>query len=86
MFLPKTSQATKRKLVFDRILTPKFTKDVDELKNYDLDLREILSENAKPRPLTMMDRLRIALMEEDIQLGLRPAPEVMPEKFAELTW
>ncbi len=29
-----------------RILTPKFTKDVDELRTYDMDIRQVLSDNA----------------------------------------
>lgn len=75
MFLPKTNQAARRKLVFDRILTPKFTKDVDELKNYDLDLRKLLSESL--RAPTMMDQVRVALMAEDLRLGLRPPLKAM---------
>ena len=34
------------RVMFDRILTPKFTKDVDELRTYDMDIRQILSDNA----------------------------------------
>ena len=32
------------RVMFDRILTPKFTKDVDELRTYDMDIRQILSD------------------------------------------
>lgn len=31
---------------FDRIVTPKFTKDVDELRTWHMDIRQILSDNA----------------------------------------
>jgi len=31
---------------FDRILTTRFTKDIDELRTYDMDIRQILSDNA----------------------------------------
>ena len=31
---------------FDRILTPRFTKDIDELRTYDMDIRQILSDNS----------------------------------------
>lgn len=31
---------------FDRIVTPKFTKDVSELRTYGMDIRQILSDNA----------------------------------------
>ena len=34
------------RVMFDRIATPKFTKDVDELRTYDMDIRQILSDNA----------------------------------------
>ncbi len=34
------------RVMFDRILTPKFTKDIDELRTYDMDIRQILSDNA----------------------------------------
>jgi len=33
-------------VMFDRILTPRFTKDVDELRTYDMDIRQILSDNS----------------------------------------
>jgi hypothetical protein len=32
--------------MFDRIMTPRFTKDIDELRTYDMDIRQILSDNA----------------------------------------
>jgi len=31
---------------FDRIVTPRFTKDVDELRTYHMDIRQVLSDNA----------------------------------------
>jgi len=34
------------RVTFDRIVTPKFTKDVDELRTYHMDIRQILSDNA----------------------------------------
>jgi hypothetical protein len=34
------------RVMFDRILTPKFTKDVDQLRTYDMDIRQILSDNS----------------------------------------
>lgn len=74
------SLPARKKLIFDRILTPKFVKDVDKLRQYDVAIRKIMT--GSEQPPTMMDRIRVALLEEDIQLGLRPAPEVMPEEFA----
>lgn len=34
------------RVMFDRILTPRFTKDIDELRTYDMDIRQILSDNS----------------------------------------
>jgi hypothetical protein len=34
------------KVTFDRIVTPKFTKDVDELRTWYMDIRQVLSDNA----------------------------------------
>ena len=43
------------KVTFDRILTPRFTKDVDELRTWIMDIRQVLSDNA----------IRDMLVEED---------------------
>ena len=34
------------RVMFERILTPKFTKDVDELRTYNMDIRQVLSDNS----------------------------------------
>lgn len=34
------------KVMFDRIVTPRFTKDVDELRTWIMDIRQVLSDNA----------------------------------------
>ena len=34
------------RVTFDRIVTPRFTKDVDELRTYVMDIRQVLSDNA----------------------------------------
>lgn len=34
------------RVMFDRILTPKFIKDVDELRTYNIDIRQVLSDNS----------------------------------------
>jgi hypothetical protein len=34
------------KVAFDRIATPRFTKDVDELRTWQMDIRQVLSDNA----------------------------------------
>lgn len=33
-------------VTFDRILSPRFTKDVDELRTYTMDIRQVISDNA----------------------------------------
>lgn len=39
-------KAPRYRVLFDRILTPRFTKDVDELRTYVMDIRQVLSDNA----------------------------------------
>jgi len=39
-------EANRYMVGFDRIITPKFTKDVDELRTWHMDIRQILSDNA----------------------------------------
>ncbi len=34
------------RVMFDRIVTPRFVKDVDELRTWDMDIREVLSDNS----------------------------------------
>ena len=34
------------RVMFDRIVTPRFTKDIDELRTWDMDIRQVLSDNA----------------------------------------
>ena len=39
-------KAPRYRVLFDRIVTPRFTKDVEELRTYDMDVRQVLSDNA----------------------------------------
>jgi hypothetical protein len=39
-------KAPRYRVLFDRIVTPRFTKDVDELRTYVMDIRQVLSDNA----------------------------------------
>lgn len=34
------------RVMFDRVMTPRFTKDVDELRTWHMDIRQVLSDNA----------------------------------------
>ena len=40
------SRGPRYKVSFDRIVTPRFTKDVDELRTWYMDIRQVLSDNA----------------------------------------
>lgn len=63
------------RVMFDRILTPKFTKDVDELRTYDMDIRQILSDNSIKDMLAEEDGKYIATV-NSLLLG---ANVVIPE-------
>lgn len=39
-------KAPRYRVLFDRILTTRFTKDVEELRTYDMDVRQVMSDNA----------------------------------------
>ena len=51
---------TRYRVMFDRIVTPRFTKDVDELRTYDMDIRQVLSDNAIKDMLAEEDGKAIA--------------------------
>lgn len=53
-------RAPRFRVMFDRIVTPKFMKDVDELRTYDMDIRQILSDNAVKDMLAEEDGKAIA--------------------------
>jgi hypothetical protein len=63
------------RVMFDRILTPKFVKDVDELRTYDMDIRQILSDNSIKDMLAEEDG-KFILTVNSILLG---ANVVIPE-------
>lgn len=44
--LNKYIRGPRYRVMFDRIVTPRFTKDVAELRNWDMDIRQVLSDNA----------------------------------------
>lgn len=68
-------RAPRYRVMFDRILTPKFTKDVDELRTYDMDIRQILSDNSIKDMLAEEDGKYIATV-NSLLLG---ANVVIPE-------
>lgn len=48
------------RVMFSRIVTPKFVKDVDELRTWDMDIRQVLSDNAIKDMLAEEDGTAIA--------------------------
>lgn len=55
-------QGERYRVMFDRIVTPRFTKDVDELRTYDMDIRQVLSDNAIKDMLAEEDGKAIAVV------------------------
>ena len=53
-------KAPRFRVMFDRVVTPRFMKDVDELRTYDMDIRQILSDNAVKDMLAEEDGKAIA--------------------------
>jgi hypothetical protein len=55
------------RVMFDRIVTPRFTKDVDELRTYVMDIRQVLSDNAIKDMLAEEDSKFLAAV--DLAIG-----------------
>jgi hypothetical protein len=51
------------RVMFDRIVTPRFTKDVEELRTWDMDIRQVLSDNAIKDMLAEEDTKAIAAVD-----------------------
>ncbi len=56
-------RAPRFRVMFDRIVTPRFMKDVGELRTYDMDIRQILSDNAVKDMLAEEDGKAIATVQ-----------------------
>lgn len=61
-------------VTFDRIVTPRFTKDIEELRTYVMDIRQVLSDNAIKDMLAEEDSKFISAM----QTALIGADQVTP--------
>lgn len=61
---------------FDRIVSPRFTKDTDELRTYEMDIRQILSDNA----------IKDMLAEEDSKLILATNRAIGGSAGVETAW
>ena len=61
-------RAKRYRVMFERILTPRFTSDVDDLRTYDMDIRQILADNSIKDALAEEDGKAIATV-NSILLG-----------------
>lgn len=68
-------RAPRYRVMFDRIVTPKFMKDVGELRTYDMDVRQILSDNAVKDMLAEEDGKFIATVNTLLGAVDVPVPE-----------
>lgn len=57
------------RVLFERILSPRFTKDVDELRTYDMDIRQVLSDNSIKDMAAEKDGKWIALCDSTPVIG-----------------
>ncbi|RKX22366.1 MAG: hypothetical protein DRP45_11460 [Candidatus Zixiibacteriota bacterium] len=78
-------KAPRYRIMFDRISTPRFMKDVDELRTYDMDIRQILSDNAVKDMLAEEDGKLIATV--NVLLGTidSTVPETGVSQYRSIT-
>ncbi len=62
-------------IFFDRIVTPKFTKDISELRTYGMDIRQVISDNAILDMDFEFDRKMIAACQSIVGIQGAVAPE-----------
>jgi len=62
------------KVAFDRIVTPRFTKDVDELRTWVMDIRQVLSDNAIKDMLAEEDSKFLAAVNRALMAPDTPLP------------
>lgn len=60
-------EGPKYRVMFQRILTPKFYKDIEELRTYTMDIRQILSDNSIKDVLAEEDGKFIATVDDILQ-------------------
>lgn len=70
------------RVTFDRIVTPRFTKDVDELRTYYIDIRQVLSDNSIKDMLAEEDRKFINAVDQ----ALGGAPDTVVETSGLVQW
>lgn len=67
---------------FDRIVTPRFTKDVDELRTYYIDIRQVLSDNSIKDMLAEEDKKFI----DAVNAALGGAADTVVEQSGQVQW
>lgn len=67
---------------FDRIVTPRFTKDVDELRTYYIDIRQVLSDNSIKDMLAEEDKKFI----DAVNAALGGSADTVVEQSGQVQW
>lgn len=67
---------------FDRIVTPRFTKDVDELRTYYIDIRQVLSDNSIKDMLAEEDKKFI----DAVNASMGGAADTVVEQSGQVQW
>ena len=49
------AEKPKYRVMFSRVLTPRFTKDIDELRSYNMDIRQVLADEIAKNMVAEMD-------------------------------
>lgn len=70
------------RVMFDRIMSTRFQKDVDELRTYHIDIRQVLSDNSIKDMLAEEDRKFLAA----VDLGLGGAADVVNTNSGVVQW
>ena len=77
-------QGPKYRVMFQRILTPKFYKDIEELRTYTMDIRQIISDNSIKDVLAEEDGKFIATIDDIIGGANVVLPETGTAQYVEI--
>lgn len=70
-------KAPKYRVLFDRIVSPRFTKDVDELRTYQMDVRQVMTDNAIKDMLAEEDTKFLAAV--NVALGTKDSTQPLAQ-------
>ena len=79
-------QGSKYVIPFARIVTPKFEKDIDELRTYRMDLRKVLTDNSIKAGLKQVDEKFIGLIDDIVSTGGTTAVGVVQTVTGKYQW